>query len=61
MNCIPPSGCRCCECRGIHCFVGHPGHSHRTRLAELLGYSIDLHKLAQDERRANNMREMCDA
>lgn len=22
--------CHCCECRGVHCLVGHPGHSHRS-------------------------------
>lgn len=25
------SGCRCCECRGIHCMVFHPGHSCKAR------------------------------
>lgn len=29
MNCFPDPYCRCCECRGIHCLVWHPGHSHR--------------------------------
>lgn len=30
MDCFPTMACRCCECRGIHCLVWHPGHSHRT-------------------------------
>jgi hypothetical protein len=40
-----PTYCRCCECQGKRCLVGHPGHSHRyaggaedplARLAEIL-------------------------
>lgn len=22
--------CPCCECRGIKCLMGHPGHSHHS-------------------------------
>lgn len=29
MDCYPMP-CTCCECRGVHCFVWHPSHSHKT-------------------------------
>lgn len=25
-----PSPCDCCECKGVKCFVDHPGHSHKN-------------------------------
>ena len=29
-GCMPDPQCGCCECRGIHCMMPHPGHSHRN-------------------------------
>lgn len=31
----PPNGCGCCECRGVMCFMDHPGHSHHARTEAL--------------------------
>ena len=28
LECLPDPQCRCCVCRGIHCFMWHPGHNH---------------------------------
>jgi hypothetical protein len=30
----PPKECQCCECRGIKCFLDHPGHNHATDAAK---------------------------
>lgn len=36
-HCFPDPGCRCCVCRGQHCLVNHPGHSHEAEAIEKHG------------------------
>ena len=52
------SGCRCCECRGIHCMLFHEGHSHRfkdidTEWSVSFAKAIEKLKLEVDAKKAS--------
>lgn len=55
--------CRCCECRGIHCLVWHPGHSHRfdrmTQSPEMDALIVAI-KQRQEDIMQERLREACD-